>query len=33
MVTTNVMENVEKLAMELKNQAEKLKSTITRFHT
>ncbi|AOH57204.1 chemotaxis protein [Peribacillus muralis] len=37
MATTNeqasMMENVEKLAMELKSQAEKLKGTITRFHT
>ncbi|KWW20931.1 chemotaxis protein [Peribacillus simplex] len=29
----NMMENVEKSALELKNQAENLKSTITRFHT
>ena len=28
-----VMENVEKSAMELKAQAEKLNRTITRFHT
>ncbi|MGE6377222.1 methyl-accepting chemotaxis protein [Peribacillus muralis] len=37
MATTNeqasMMENVEKLAMELKSQAEKLKGTITRFRT
>ncbi|MGE7778706.1 methyl-accepting chemotaxis protein [Peribacillus sp. NPDC097264] len=29
----SVMENVDKLAMELKDQADKLKQTITRFHT
>lgn len=29
----SVMENVDKLAMELKGQADKLKQTITRFHT
>jgi methyl-accepting chemotaxis protein len=29
----SVMENIDQLAMELKEQADKLKQTITRFHT